>query len=155
MSLKRRNFLRYLTVAVTAPLTGISSLLKPVAAWADWNSKAFWAGKQEDALENLFPGKSIAASDEVAISMHEFIENGAVVPIKIKTTLPDVSSISILVEKNPNPLIAHFELNPRCLGQVSTRIKVDKPSNITALVQSKGELFSKTQFVEVAEGGCG
>ncbi len=151
MALKRRTFLRYCGIT----LTGITSLLKPLVALADWNKEAFWAAEQNIALENLFPGKTLSESDKVVISMHEFIENGAVVPIKIKTTLPDVSSISIFVEKNPNPLITHFELNPRCAGLVSTRIKVDQPSNITAVVQSGGKLFSKKQFVEVAEGGCG
>ncbi len=151
MALKRRIFLQYCAVA----LTGITSLLKPLGAWADWNKEAFWAAEQNIALEKLFPGKTLSESTDVVISMHAFIENGAVVPIKIKTTLPDITNITILVEKNPNPLIAHFELNPRCAGLVSTRIKVDQPSNITVVVQSGGKLFSKTQFVEVAEGGCG
>ena len=87
--------------------------------------------------------------------MHDLVENGAVVPIKVNTDLPNVVSITILVEKNPNPLIANFNLTPACAGFVATRIKVGEPSNITTVVKSNDKLFSKSKFVEVVEGGCG
>ena len=144
-NLNRRNFLQWL---------GATLFLKPLSALADWNNDAFWAGKQPEALENMFPEQAISESSEITIGVNSFIENGAVVPIKINTTLPDVSSISIFVENNPNPLIAHFELQPRCLPFAATRIKVDRPSNITAVVQSMGKLYQTTTYIEVAEGGC-
>ncbi len=130
-------------------------LLKPFSVLADWNNKAFWAAEQGPALEALFAGVPVNSSEKITIGINSMIENGAVVPIKITTSLPDVTSISIFVENNPNPLIAHFELNPRCLGFVATRIKVDKPSNITAIVRSEETLFQTSTYIEVAEGGCG
>ena len=94
-------------------------------------------------------------SDAIKIGVHEVIENGAVVPVKIDTDLPAVQSISIFVEHNPNPLIAHFDLSPECKGFIATRIKMNQPSDIIAIVQSDGKLYSKRKFVEVVEGGCG
>ena len=147
--MRRRNIVKLL---LSLPLTG--TLLKSAIAWADWNSEAFSAVKSDVALEKLFPGMSIADSDQITIGVHDLVENGAVVPVKINSDLPDVSSISIVVEKNPNPLIAHFELSPRCRAFVATRIKVGAPSELVAIVKSKGQLYKTSKYVEVVEGGC-
>ena len=134
------------------PVAG--SLLRASALWAEWNSEAFSAVKSEIALEKMFPGMSISDSDQISIGVHELVENGAVVPVKINSDLPDVSSISIVVEKNPNPLIAHFELSPQCRAFVATRIKVGAPSELVAIVKSGGQLYRASKYVEVVEGGC-
>lgn len=148
--MKRRQLVKYL---IALPVLG--GLLKSMAAMAEWNVEAFAAETESEALNIFFPGREVIASDAIKISVHELIENGAVVPVKIETDLPAVQSISILVEKNPNPLIAHFDLSPECQGFIATRIKVGAPSDIIAVVQSDGKLYSKRQFVEVVEGGCG
>ncbi len=148
--MKRRQLVKRL---IALPLLG--GLLKSVAVMAEWNVEAFAAETEEEALQVIFPGRSVTPSDEIKIGVHTLIENGAVVPVKIETDLPAVQSISILVEKNPNALIAHFDLSPECKGFVATRIKVGEPSDIIVVVQSEGKLYSKRQFVEVVEGGCG
>ena len=148
--MKRRQLVKYL---ITVPVLG--NLLRSVAALADWNVDAFSAQTEIDALQKFFPGREIITSDAIKIGVRDLVENGAVVPVKINTELPAVQSISILVEKNPNPLIAHFDLSPECKGFIATRIKVGAPSDIIAIVQSAGKLYSKRQFVEVVEGGCG
>jgi len=148
--MKRRQLVKQLLLL---PVFG--SLLRSVAAMAQWNVDAFAANTESDALDIFFPSRAIISSDAITISVHNLIENGAVVPIKIETDLPSVQSISILVEKNPNPLVAHFDLSPECKGFIATRIKVGAPSDIIAIVQSENKLYSKRQFVEVVEGGCG
>jgi sulfur-oxidizing protein SoxY len=148
--MKRRKFVKQL---IAVPVLG--GLLKSVAALAEWNVEAFAAQTESEVLDVFFPGRNIIASDAIKIGVHDLIENGAVVPIKIETDLPAVQSISILVELNPNPLIAHFDLSPECKGFIATRIKVGTPSDIIAIVQSEGKLYSKRKFVEVVEGGCG
>ena len=89
------------------------------------------------------------------MGVHGLVENVAVVPVKIKIDLRNVESITILVEKNPIPLIANFNMTPECAGFVATRIKVGETSTITVIVKSDGKLFSTKKFVEVIEGGCG
>ncbi len=148
--MNRRKFVKNI---ITIPVFG--SLLKSVAALAQWNVEAFAAVTESDALDKFFPGQEIIASDAITIGVRDLIENGAVVPIKIESDLPDVQSISILVTKNPLPLIAHFELSPECRAFVATRIKVGVPSDIMVVVKSGDKLFSKRKFVEVVEGGCG
>ena len=148
--MNRRQLVKYI---IAFPVLG--SLLRSAAALAEWNVDAFAAGTERGALDAFFPSREIIPSDAIKIGVHEVIENGAVVPVKIDTDLPAVQSISIFVEHNPNPLIAHFDLSPECKGFIATRIKMNQPSDIIAIVQSDGKLYSKRKFVEVVEGGCG
>ena len=151
----RRNFISQLLSGTTIILAGVGGLLKPIFAFANRNVDAFSAETEADALAEFFPGLEITPSDAITIGVHDLVENGSVVPLRIQTDLPNIESITIMVEKNPNPLIANFNLSPECSGFIATRIKVGEPSNITALVKSDGKLFSAKKFVEVIEGGCG
>ncbi len=148
--MKRRKFVKRI---IAIPLFG--SLLKSAASLAEWNVEAYAAEEENAALDIFFGGRQITESDAISIGVYDLIENGAVVPVKIESDLPAVKSISILVENNPNPLIAHFDLSPECRAFIATRIKVGAPSDIIAIVQSEDKLYSKRKFVEVVEGGCG
>lgn len=148
--MKRRTFFCSLIT-----FTGIGLLLRPLAALAAWNKEAFAAVTEKEALEKFFPGKTITPSDAITIGAHDLIENGAYVPIQIESRLPAVEAITILVEKNPNPLIANFDLGPGCLAQIATRIKIGAPSDVIVIVKSNGQLFGARKFIEVVEGGCG
>jgi sulfur-oxidizing protein SoxY len=146
---RRRNLLRFLLVA-----SGAGFLLRPLLAAAGWNVEAFSATSEQDALAALFPGQTIERSDAIRIETHDVVENGAFVPLQITCTLPEVDLISIVVQKNPNPLIAQFALGPRCRAFIATRIKVGEPSDVMAVVRSQGRLFSSRRFVKVVQGGC-
>ncbi len=148
----RRDSLKHLT---TGSLILLSGLIKPITALAKWNQVAFDATDYNQAINSYFPEQEIQQTDQIKISVHPVIENGAVVPIKIKTDLANPESIAIFVEKNPTPLIANFDLSPQCLGFVSTRIKMEHPSNIIVVVKTEGSVFMTKTFVEVHEGGCG
>lgn len=150
MSIKRRDFFRSLIT-----LTGLGLLLRPISILAAWNKEAFSSVSEKDALDNFFPGEKITSSDAITINAHDLVENGAYVPIQIESTLPGVESITILVEKNPNPLIANFDLSPECHAFIATRIKIGAPSDVIAIVKSNGQLFSTRKFIKVVEGGCG
>ncbi len=150
--MQRRDTLKLLTAGATLFMTG---LLYPARVLAKWNDKAFSAQNLQAALDAYYPGLDIIPSDRINIGVRPEIENGAVVPVKIDTDLPAIESIAIFVENNPNPLIANFDLSPVCKGFVSTRIKMDGPSDILVVVVSNGQPFSSKTFVEVHEGGCG
>lgn len=148
----RRETLKYIA---SGSLILISGLLKPISVLAKWNKEAFSAENFESALNAYFPEQEIIESSQISIGVHPVIENGAVVPLKINADLPNIESITIFVDKNPNPLIANFDLSPVCKGFISTRIKVQNPSNIYAVVKSDGKVFMTKTFIEVHEGGCG
>lgn len=148
----RRESLKYIASGSMILFTG---LLKPISALAKWNKEAFAAVDLQTALDTYFPNQELIATDKIKIGVHPLVENGAVVPIKVETDLPDLESITIFVDNNPNPLIANFDLYPNCVGFISTRIKIEQPSNIIIVVKSNGKTFSKSTFIEVLEGGCG
>ena len=153
--MRRRSFLKIFVSCSTLLGSGLYGILKPLAALADWNADAFSATTKQDAITKFFPNKTITPDKTINISVYDLVENGAVVPVKIETEKKDVDSITILVEHNPNPLIASFNLGRECTGFIATRIKMDKSSDIIAIIESQGKLYSARKFVEVLEGGCG
>ena len=149
--MRRRKILKLLAASSVL----FSGLVKPIVALAKWNQEAFDATDYSEAINHYFPGASYEDTDKITIGIHSEVENGAVVPIKVKTTLPNLESITIFVEKNPTPLIANFNLYPGCLGNVSTRIKMEVPSDVIIIVKSDSKYYRAKKYVVVHEGGCG
>ncbi len=150
--IKRRYLLKLLSAGSSAIAYG---LLFPVKVLARWNEAAYAAENINEALSAYYPNKQLITSNKINITVRPEIENGAVVPIKVNTDLKNVESIAIFVEKNPNPLIANFNLSPACKGFISTRIKMDGPSDILVVVVSDGQPYSTSKSVIVHAGGCG
>jgi sulfur-oxidizing protein SoxY len=137
-------------------LAGVAPLSRARAAAdaAKWPKDAFSQKKEADAFEALY-GKIPEPSDKIDLNAPEIAENGAVVPISVSTTLPDVTSISIVVAENPFPLAASYPIPAGTLPTVANRLKMAKTSNVVALVLSGGKVFSASKEVKVTVGGCG
>lgn len=108
----------------------------------------------EKVIADLF-GQAPTDSDKVMMKIPDIAENGAVVPVTIKTDIDDVESISIVVVNNPTPLAASFIMSPRSVPTVSVRIKMGESSQVVALVKAGGAVYSTTKEVKVTIGGCG
>ena len=119
-----------------------------------WPKDAFSQKTEAGAIKALY-GKTPEASDKVSLDAPEIAENGAVVPISVTTTLPDVTSIAIIVAGNPFPLAAHYVIPAGTSAVVANRLKMAKTSKVIALVESGGKVFSATKEVKVTVGGCG
>jgi sulfur-oxidizing protein SoxY len=115
---------------------------------------AFKQKSDADAIHALY-GKSAEASDKVKLDAPEIAENGAVVPVSVATTLDNVTSIAFFVSENPNALAASYRIPPGTLASVANRLKMQKTSNVIAIVEAGGKLFSATKEVKVTVGGCG
>ena len=115
---------------------------------------AFKQKSDADAIKSLY-GKTAEASDKVKLDAPEIAENGAVVPIAVTTTLDGVTSISFFVSENPNALAASYVIPEGTLPSVSNRLKRQKTSNVIAIVEAGGKLYSATKEVKVTVGGCG
>ncbi len=76
-------------------------------------------------------------------------------PVSVSTTLDNVKSISLLVEKNPVPLAIRFELSPVLEASVSTRLKMAETADVIALVETNNGVYRTQQRVKVTIGGCG
>ena len=100
--------------AVAGGLAGLGLGSFPFPAFADadakdWPADAFKQKSEADALKSLY-GKSAEASDKISLDAPEIAENGAVVPISITSTLPNVTGIAILVLENPFTLAAAYKI---------------------------------------------
>ena len=145
--------------AVAGGLVGLGFGSFPFPAFAnadakDWPADAFKQKSEADALKTLY-GKSAEASDKVNLDAPEIAENGAVVPIAITSTLPNVTGIAILVLENPFTLAAAYKIPEGTQAAAASRLKMAKTTKVVAVVESGGKLYSATKEVKVTVGGCG
>lgn len=147
--MKRRTFLQQ-CLAFAAGMT-----LAPFARAASWPAEKFAALKFAESLTRFVDNQPIAPSGQILLKLPQIAENGAVVPVSVESTLDNVESIAILVEKNFVPLVAQFDLLPGCAAFVSARIKMAETCDVIAVVKAGGHYYSARQMVKVTIGGCG
>jgi sulfur-oxidizing protein SoxY len=146
---RRRATLRLLTVLGVA---GAASTAR--AAAPGWPEDAFRQKTEADLLRVLY-GKQVEASGKVTLEAPEIAENGAVVPVSVSTTLPGVTTIAILVPENPYTLAASYKFTDGTMPSIGCRLKMARTSNVIAVVESEGKLYSASKQVKVTLGGCG
>ncbi|PKO36134.1 MAG: thiosulfate oxidation carrier protein SoxY [Betaproteobacteria bacterium HGW-Betaproteobacteria-6] len=154
MNNQRRNVLKAGSGAALMGLLAAAGIITPGMALAEWNKAAFDAKSMADTLKAL-GAESPADSKDVQVTGPDIAENGAVVPVGVGTTLPNVTMVAILIEKNPNALAAAFTLPAGTQPNVQTRVKMGQTSNVYALVKSDGKFFMATKEIKVTLGGCG
>lgn len=139
-------------------LAGLAGLGLAVRAHADnapgWPAEAFRQKSEKDALDTLL-GKPFETTDKITLEVPEIAENGAVVPVSVSTSLPNVTSISIMVPENPFTLAARYKLPEGTAAAVSCRLKMAKTSDVVAVVESDGKAYGFAKQVKVTLGGCG
>jgi sulfur-oxidizing protein SoxY len=135
-------------------LTALLAVPRALLA-AAWPADAFGSDTAGGALKQLFGTDQVAQSSAISLGAPEIAENGAVVPISVETSLDNVKSVSIVVEKNPRPLAVSFQIPPGTLAEVSCRIKMGETSPVLAVVETDSGLFMTSKEVKVTIGGCG
>jgi sulfur-oxidizing protein SoxY len=138
-----------------AALLAAPGLLPAWAQSAQWNKAAFDAKTPDEAYKALGLAKP-AESRDVTLIGPDIAENGAVVPVGASTTLPGVKRLMIVIEKNPFPLAAMFELTDALEPALNTRVKMSQTSNVyaVAITADNRVLFAQKE-IKVTLGGCG
>lgn len=155
MNTKRRTFLKGAGAASTVVVAVAAGLLKPTELLAaEWNKAAFDAKGVPDALKAL-NSAGAADSKDITIKAPDIAENGSVVPVEVTSKIAGTTNIALLVEKNPSPLTANFDLANGADGYVSTRIKMGQTSNVRVVVKAGGKSYTAVKEVKVTIGGCG
>jgi len=153
--MKRRTFLKGTLASSMAGMAVSAGLLTPRVVLAAWPESSFAAKSVDGVLEALLGSSNASPSGDIKIKAPDIAENGAVVPITISTSMSGVEVITVMVEKNPQPLACNFNLGSNTEGFVSTRVKMGKTSDLIAVVKAGGKLFSAKKTVKVTIGGCG
>ena len=133
----------------------VAGLVTPLAALAaTWNKEAFGAKTAADALKHIGAAGTVP-SNEVIMDAPEIAENGAVVPIEITSQVPGTRSISVVIDKNPFPLVAKFDFMEGALPYVKVNVKMGETSDVRAIAEANGKHYSATRNIKVTIGGCG
>ncbi|MEJ7928908.1 thiosulfate oxidation carrier protein SoxY [Ramlibacter sp. AN1015] len=139
--------------AAVAGVLASGSLL-PLQAHA-FNKAAFEAKSIGDAAK-AFGGNSLVESKDVTIQGPDIAENGAVVPLTAATSAAGVKHLLLLVEKNPNALVAKFDVSDAVVPSFGTRAKMGQTSDVYAVaITNDGKALYAKKEVKVTLGGCG
>ncbi len=155
MDTTRRIILKATMAAGTLAVAAGANLLTPSTVLAAWPAKAFNAKKMDVAMDAMTgKGRPVASSD-IKVEAPDIAENGAVVSVKVTSTLPKIESISVYVGVNAFPLCSSYVLSNQMEATISGRIKMAKTADIVAVVKSNGKLYTAKKGVKVTLGGCG
>jgi sulfur-oxidizing protein SoxY len=155
MNRQRRTFLQFTSSAATMFVAAAAGLLKTGAVWAaPWNKTAFEAKASAEAMKGLGAGNLIESKD-IIITAPDIAENGAVVQVAITSRIPNTQIIAIIVEKNPFPLAASFDIMPGSESYVLTRLKIGQTTAVRVIVIADDKFHTAAKEVKVTVGGCG
>ena len=150
----RRQSLRAASgLGVYAALVAVG-LLPAGRASAQQFAAAFQTKSIADTLKALGAGTP-SDSKDVVINSPDIAENGAVVPVGVRSNLPKTEMIALLVEKNPNALAGAYTLLEGAEPDVNMRIKMGQSSDVYALVKADGKFYMTKKEIKVTLGGCG
>ena len=155
MKCNRRVFLSSFLATMGAKAAGLSAgLLTARQAISAWPKEAYEQTTLDGALKAVL-GSNEAVAGDIQLKAPEIAENGAVVPVQVKTSIPNVESMTILIANNPAPWIATYYFLGAAEPFVSTRVKMGKTSQLIVLVKADGKYYKTSKEVQVTNGGCG
>jgi len=154
MTDSRRAFIKKSIAFSSYSMITADGLFASPQANAEWLAETTSTDILQQTLRRLFKDRKIIESDKIDIRIPKTAENGAAVPITVTSSLNNVESIAILVEKNPIPLAAKFELSPDLEPVVSARLKIAESSAVAVIVETNEGFYSASEKVIVTPGGC-
>jgi sulfur-oxidizing protein SoxY len=143
---RRRQVLKAALIAAGAILLGGRR-----ADAAEWPKDAFTAGNVADALMSLYGSRKPIASKQITIRSPHVSSDGARVPFTVSSTLKRVRSMSIFVEKNPQPLSAFLDLRG-AIPYFSTDLKLVGSSDVLCVVDVSGTLYYAKRRINITLG---
>jgi len=159
----RRQALRLFGAAGVAAGLASFGLLPGAAAAATGLGMPKPGEKVEETIARLFGNRPLqAAGDKMKVELPLIAENGAVVPVRVESSLPMeannyVKNVYIITDKNRRPLNARMALTPDS-GKLSiaTNIRMGGTSDVRVIAETNdGSLYQFKQEVKVTVGGCG
>ena len=145
----------FLTLAIAGLLVGMLGAAQLPMAGAEGYDP--WPGLVQDIFNNRPMNDG---SDVIGIEMPYRAEDAAIVPVTLRNKLAPTESrhvvaITLVIDQNPAPMAAKFELGPDAhVSEISTRVRVNNYTDVHAVAElSDGKLYMVKTFVK-ASGGC-
>ena len=156
MDIQRRTVLKGATASGVLAAALSAGLLTPTTIFAAERNKAAFDAKDTPGAMKAVGAGNAAESKAIDLKAPDIAENGAVVPIDVISKIPNTTSISVFVDKNPFPLVASFDFSNGAQPEVSLRAKMGTTSMVRAVVKtSDGKFHTTAKEVKVTAGGCG
>lgn len=128
--------------------------LLPVAGWAQAADRTgFSARSWADLRAQL--GIAPVDSKEIELRVPDVSEDGSKVPVGVSSRLPGTTDIVLVVDRNPFPLVAWFDLPTGTAPQLELGVKMGESSPVRALVKAQGKWHQASKDVRVTLGACG
>lgn len=139
---------------LAALCTALAGMVAPLRAFAaERNVAAFEAKAATDAIRSIGAADAME-SDQVILKAPDIAENSAIVHVEVESKLPGTQTIWVLAEKNPQPLVAQFDLLPGVDPFVAVRIKMAESAVVRAIVKADGKFWFARKETKVTLGGC-
>lgn len=153
MNPQRRDVLHRAGMTAALAAACAAGVLRPSRLLAGWNQPAFDARKLPEALAALGIDRP-AATPQLRIDAPDVADNGAFVPIEISSELPGTESLAVLVDRNPWPFIARFDVSRGALPSVSLRVRMLESSPVRVVALAGSGQHAAAKDVTVTSGGC-
>jgi thiosulfate oxidation carrier complex protein SoxZ len=154
MTVTRRHALQTTFAAACLPWGSRWAQAQSASTSATWNKAAFEAKTVEAALKALGWPRAVN-SQELQVMADELSENGAKVPVNLSWAAVGVRRLILLVDKNPAPLSAVFELSDALEPRLAWPVKVAQSGELLAMaLLADGRVISARREVRVTLGGC-
>lgn len=155
MDMIRRTLLKGVGSAGALAAAVAAGVLKPTQVLAaDWNKAAFDAKDLTNAMKGV-GAASAADHKDLVLKVPDIAENGANVRVEVISNIPNTTSISVFVDKNPMPLSAHIEFANGAQPDFFVPVKMGQTSNVKVVAKADGKFYSTQREVKVTAGGCG
>ena len=155
MQAKRRVFLKGSLAASAVGVAVGAGLLTSRTVLAAWPEAAYKAKDAAGALKGALGVDSATDSADVTVKAPDIAENGAVVPVGVKSNAAGTTALGIVIEKNPTVLAGLFNMTDASVPNVATRVKMAQTSNVYAVAKVGDKLLFSKKEIKVTLGGCG
>ncbi len=146
IDLARRSLVRGVLAVMVA-------VLAPLKAWAARNNVAFDTKLLEEGIAAIGADGAIE-TDRIVFKAPDIAENSAIVHLEIQSLLPQTETIWLFAEKNPQPLVAQFDLLPGLEPYVAVRIKMADSAFLRVVVKAADRFYFVRRETKVTIGGC-
>ena len=80
--------------------------------------------------------------------------NGGAIPVDFSTNI-EAKTIAVFQDANPEAAVCAYSVNKYSVNEYSIKIKMGNPGTVKVIVEgTDGKLYSATQKLNVAKGGC-
>ena len=149
MTFTRRSFLQGAGSSAVISIAIAAGVMRPVSAQTSGRN-----ARLMQIMQSLRAASPVQ-SDAVLLKAPAIAVDGTSVFIDIASTLPDVDAMMVLVDRNPQPLVAAFHLAPEVIPELQFRIKVAQTAQVIVVAHSAGQFYRTAKTVKVTVGGCG